>query len=99
MSSRSLAYLVTSLLAMRFASLLVAASAAAVPAHAFIAWSGNACDGAQGAMVPCDGSCHSFAGRHSFWAQAAQNEVACVSMWSSTNCQGARFNFSNQRYL
>jgi hypothetical protein len=32
------------------------------------AFSGTACDGDVGADVACDGSCHSFSGRHSFKA-------------------------------
>ncbi|EJD34681.1 hypothetical protein AURDEDRAFT_176261 [Auricularia subglabra TFB-10046 SS5] len=84
---------------MRFSSLLVAVAATTVPAQAFIAWSGDACDGDIGNMVPCDGSCHSFAGRHSFWAQASQDQPACVAMYAGTGCTGQRFNFSNQVYL
>ena len=30
-----------------------------------VAFSNNDCDGAMGATVQCDGSCHQFAGRHS----------------------------------
>ncbi|KAJ7852549.1 hypothetical protein B0H13DRAFT_1643347 [Mycena leptocephala] len=33
---------------------------------AIIAWSGDHCDGDEGGNAPCDGSCISFDGRHSF---------------------------------
>ncbi|EJD44465.1 hypothetical protein AURDEDRAFT_166556 [Auricularia subglabra TFB-10046 SS5] len=80
---------------MRLTSLVsVATLVAAVPAYAVIAWSGDNCNGAQGADVPCDGSCHDFSGRHSF--RAGLGGGACVTMWTSGNCQGQRFNFSNQ---
>ena len=36
-----------------------------------IGFSGNECDGAEGDDVPCDGSCHSFSGRHSFEASVS----------------------------
>ncbi|EJD44450.1 hypothetical protein AURDEDRAFT_166540 [Auricularia subglabra TFB-10046 SS5] len=77
---------------MRLASLSLAALLAAVPAHAFIAWSGNSCDGAQGNTVPCDASCRDFTGRHSFNAQMGGG--SCVSMYTAPGCNGARFNFT-----
>ncbi|EJD48696.1 hypothetical protein AURDEDRAFT_162151 [Auricularia subglabra TFB-10046 SS5] len=76
---------------MRVSALIVAAVALAMPAQAFIAWSGDHCDGDQGNSVPCDGSCHSFAGRHSFIAGFRNR---CVSLYRESNCQGQRFNFS-----
>ena len=39
------------------------------PVNAITAYSGIACDGSAGLNVPCDGSCHSFDGRHSFVSQ------------------------------
>jgi hypothetical protein len=41
-------------------------SAIHAKAQTLAAWSGSTCDSAQGLTVPCDGSCHSFVGRHSF---------------------------------
>ena len=52
---------------MRFTTFLIAVTASLIfPTHGFIAWSGDACDGDQGATAACDGSCGDFAGRHSF---------------------------------
>ncbi|EJD48689.1 hypothetical protein AURDEDRAFT_162144 [Auricularia subglabra TFB-10046 SS5] len=95
---------------MRLRSLVLTAVAVAVPAQAFTAWSGDHCNGDKGAKVACDGACHSFAaGRHSFNADfnvGLQSLAAfrlrmsysmlnrCVALWTSTNCQGQRFNYS-----
>ncbi|EJD44453.1 hypothetical protein AURDEDRAFT_166543 [Auricularia subglabra TFB-10046 SS5] len=78
---------------MRLTAFVALALSAALPAHAFIAWSGDACNGAQGADVACDGGCHSFSGRHSF---VAGNGNHCVAFFSSSGCNGQRFNFTNQ---
>ena len=53
---------------MRFAATLLAAVLLALQVHAqsLIAFSGDACDGGEGADVPCDGTCFDFTGRHSF---------------------------------
>ncbi|EJD44459.1 hypothetical protein AURDEDRAFT_166548 [Auricularia subglabra TFB-10046 SS5] len=78
---------------MRFTAFVALAIAAALPANAFIAWSGDACNGAQGNNVPCDGSCHAFGGRHSFVAGDGNH---CVAMFRNGGCTGQRFNFTNQ---
>ena len=53
---------------MRFTLALVAAALFAlnVAAQDVIAWSGDSCNGDEGADVPCSGECISFDGRHSF---------------------------------
>ncbi|EJD44432.1 hypothetical protein AURDEDRAFT_166521 [Auricularia subglabra TFB-10046 SS5] len=48
---------------MRFAYFALAALV--VPAQAFIAWSGDHCDGSKGNDVACDDRCRQFATRHS----------------------------------
>ncbi|EJD36671.1 hypothetical protein AURDEDRAFT_174269 [Auricularia subglabra TFB-10046 SS5] len=79
---------------MHFATFIVAAVlAAGLPAQAFIAWSGDACDGDQGADVACDGSCFPFGGRHSFVAGDGNH---CVALFRDGDCVGQRFNFTNQ---
>ncbi|KAJ6558268.1 hypothetical protein B0H19DRAFT_946280, partial [Mycena capillaripes] len=46
---------------------LVAAALCAVQVTAdLVAWSGNACNGAEGVNIICDGTCFDFTGRHSF---------------------------------
>ncbi|EJD39143.1 hypothetical protein AURDEDRAFT_171728 [Auricularia subglabra TFB-10046 SS5] len=79
------------LLSTRVTSLVLATIVVAVPAQAFTAWSGDHCNGDKGATVACDGACRSFAGRHSF---NADYNNRCVSLWTSTNCQGQRFNYT-----
>ncbi|EJD45866.1 hypothetical protein AURDEDRAFT_164924 [Auricularia subglabra TFB-10046 SS5] len=75
---------------MRFLAVALALPAA----RAFTAFSGDFCNGAQGANVPCDGTCHSFAGRHSFDTAL---DGACVSVWTASGCVGKRFNLPDQR--
>ncbi|EJD44485.1 hypothetical protein AURDEDRAFT_166581 [Auricularia subglabra TFB-10046 SS5] len=74
----------------------LAALLAASPATAFIAWSGWACDGPEGADVPCNGACVGFGGRHSFIADVP-NFPHCVALYVGRNCDGQRFNFTNQQ--
>ena len=51
---------------MRYFAFVLAALYAANVQAGITAFSGVACDGSAGLNVPCDGSCHSFEGRHSF---------------------------------
>ncbi|EJD45116.1 hypothetical protein AURDEDRAFT_165657 [Auricularia subglabra TFB-10046 SS5] len=81
---------------MHFASFAVFALLTAVPTNAFIAWSGDACNGDQGDTVSCDGTCFPFGGRHSFKAGTA-GASHCVSFWVNSGCTGQRFNFTNQQ--
>ncbi|EJD34661.1 hypothetical protein AURDEDRAFT_176296 [Auricularia subglabra TFB-10046 SS5] len=81
---------------MHFASFAVLALLATVPTNAFIAWSGDACNGAQGATVACDGTCFSFSGRHSFRA-GTPGASHCVALFVNSGCSGQRFNFTNQQ--
>ncbi|KAJ7263128.1 hypothetical protein B0H12DRAFT_1012467 [Mycena haematopus] len=57
----------------------------------FVAFSGNDCDGDQGANVACDGSCHSFDGRHSFELFVTGSH--CVTMFEDDGCVGETFQF------
>ncbi|EJD44449.1 hypothetical protein AURDEDRAFT_166539 [Auricularia subglabra TFB-10046 SS5] len=77
---------------MQFTSFALAAVLAAVPAQAFIAWSGDHCDGPQGNNVNLDGSCRSFGGRHSFNA----GSESCIKFYELGNCSGQRFTYENQ---
>lgn len=43
------------------------------------AFSGTACDGDVGADVACDGSCHSFSGRHSFEASFGGTSIELLN--------------------
>ncbi|KAI0788031.1 hypothetical protein C8Q74DRAFT_1166719, partial [Fomes fomentarius] len=52
------------------------------------AFSGNACDGSVGNNVPCDGSCHSFDGRHSLVIDG-DSSTHCVTMWEVAGCPSA----------
>ena len=45
--------------------------ALALGAHGFVAFSGNACNGAVGGDVSCDGTCFPFGGRQSFTVRLA----------------------------
>ncbi|EJD44477.1 hypothetical protein AURDEDRAFT_166568 [Auricularia subglabra TFB-10046 SS5] len=76
--------------------LALAALLAASPATAFIAWSGSACNGDEGANVPCNGVCEPFCGRHSFIADVP-GVTHCVAFYVGGNCDGQRFNFTNQQ--
>ncbi|EJD46428.1 hypothetical protein AURDEDRAFT_164662 [Auricularia subglabra TFB-10046 SS5] len=80
---------------MRFSAstFLVAAALAAIPVHAFTAWSGGACNGGQGADAACNGGCGDFRDRHSFKAGSGTH---CVALYAGTNCGGQRFNFTGQ---
>ncbi|KAK6987439.1 hypothetical protein R3P38DRAFT_3230525 [Favolaschia claudopus] len=82
---------------MRFTSTLIAAVVLALTAKAkaqdFIAWSGNACNGAEGLEVACDGTCFDFSGRHSF---EVINAAGAVTLFSGTGCGGEAFNFGTE---
>ncbi|EJD46849.1 hypothetical protein AURDEDRAFT_163913 [Auricularia subglabra TFB-10046 SS5] len=82
---------------MQFLSFALAALLT-VPAHAFIAWSGTACNDAVGDNVACDGSCVPFHDRHSFIADTDGSfGVHCVAFYVDPDCSGQRFNFTEQR--
>ncbi|EJD47119.1 hypothetical protein AURDEDRAFT_113473, partial [Auricularia subglabra TFB-10046 SS5] len=82
---------------MYFATFALAALFAAVPAKAFTAWSGDACNGARGNDVACNGACIDFSGRHSFVANSAgQSGTHCVAFYVDGGCNGQRFNFTGQ---
>ncbi|KAJ6470956.1 hypothetical protein C8R45DRAFT_836621 [Mycena sanguinolenta] len=56
-----------------------------------IAWSGDACNGDEGNNVPCDGSCRSFDGRHSF--EVVTGGTHCVTLFEDDGCVGQTFQF------
>lgn len=53
------------------AAAALATLALALGAHGFVAFSGNACNGAVGGDVFCDGTCFPFGGRQSFIVRLA----------------------------
>ncbi|KAJ7252299.1 hypothetical protein C8J57DRAFT_1238181 [Mycena rebaudengoi] len=61
-------------------------SAIQVNAQTLAAWTGSACNGDQGLTVPCDGSCHSFVGRHSF--EVFGTNSALVHFFVNAGCVG-----------
>ncbi|KAJ7263127.1 hypothetical protein B0H12DRAFT_1230978 [Mycena haematopus] len=70
-----------------------------------IAWSGNSCNGDEGANVACNGACIAFDGRHSFevrltrlFLQTHNPQVVtggshCVVMFEDDGCVGETFQF------
>ncbi|EJD45115.1 hypothetical protein AURDEDRAFT_165656 [Auricularia subglabra TFB-10046 SS5] len=80
---------------MRFVSFSLLTLLAVTPTNAFIAWSGDARDGAQGDNLPCDGTCFAFSGRHSFRV-GTPGVAHCVAFYVNSGCVGQRFNFTNQ---
>ncbi|KAF9552354.1 hypothetical protein CPC08DRAFT_674203 [Agrocybe pediades] len=54
-------------------------------ADTIVAFNGNECDGDEGATVPCDGSCHQFAGRHSVFINGGSQH--CVTYFENNACQ------------
>ncbi|KAJ6470953.1 hypothetical protein C8R45DRAFT_1014967 [Mycena sanguinolenta] len=76
-----------------FTASLIAAVlfAATVVKGDFVAFSGETCDGDEGNNVPCDGSCHSFDGRHSF--EVVADGTHCVAMFEDDGCVGQIFEF------
>ncbi|KAJ7581604.1 hypothetical protein C8J56DRAFT_793202 [Mycena floridula] len=59
-----------------------------------VAFSGDSCDGNEGNDAPCDGSCISFSGRHSFEVTASSNR--CVTLFQNGGCTGESFNFGSE---
>ncbi|KAF9564507.1 hypothetical protein CPC08DRAFT_660352 [Agrocybe pediades] len=53
-------------------------------ADTIVAFNGNSCDGAAGATVQCDGSCHQFAGRHSVRINGGSQH--CVTFFENNSC-------------
>ncbi|KAK7017152.1 hypothetical protein R3P38DRAFT_3320552 [Favolaschia claudopus] len=80
---------------MRFTFTVIAAVVLALNAKAqdFIAWSGNACNGAEGLEVACDGTCFDFSGRHSF---EVLNAFGTVTLYSGRSCTGKTFYFGTE---
>ncbi|KAJ4472227.1 hypothetical protein J3R30DRAFT_1055860 [Lentinula aciculospora] len=76
-----------------FAAVVLFSSLTNVAAD-IIAWSGNACDGDEGANVACDGSCHSFVNRHSF--EVVASGTHCVTFFEGDGCTGEPFLFSGE---
>ncbi|KAE9393494.1 hypothetical protein BT96DRAFT_829184, partial [Gymnopus androsaceus JB14] len=74
-----------------FTALYMIANSAA---QDFIAWSGTTCDGSEGNNVLCDGSCHSFANRHSFEIAIPDAEF-CTTFFEDANCGGESFLFED----
>ncbi|KAJ7200937.1 hypothetical protein B0H12DRAFT_1036565 [Mycena haematopus] len=54
-----------------------------------IAWSGNTCDGGEGANITCDGTCIAFDGRHSF--EVVTGGSHCVVLFEDDGCLGETF--------
>ncbi|KAJ7581915.1 hypothetical protein C8J56DRAFT_958517 [Mycena floridula] len=76
-------------------SVLVAVFFAALGVNAdIIAWSGDACNGAEGLNVACNGGCIAFDGRHSFEVVSGRNE--CVVLFEGDGCTGEAFNFGSE---
>ncbi|KAJ7460072.1 hypothetical protein B0H11DRAFT_166559 [Mycena galericulata] len=65
-----------------------------VTAQDFQAFSGNTCNGNAGGMVACDGTCHSFSGRHSF--EILNSNAALVAFFEGTGCSGESFDFGSE---
>ncbi|KAJ4472226.1 hypothetical protein J3R30DRAFT_3685686 [Lentinula aciculospora] len=76
-----------------FAAIMLISSSTNVAAD-IIAWSGVDCDGDEGANVACDGSCHSFEGRHSF--EVVASGTHCVTFFEGDGCTGEPFLFSGE---
>ncbi|EJD36888.1 hypothetical protein AURDEDRAFT_174058 [Auricularia subglabra TFB-10046 SS5] len=82
---------------MRVASLIVAAVAAAIPTHAFIAWSGSHCDGDKGATAEV---ARGETGCVSMWTSTGcigqrfnftnQQYMQCTNVNTGTNIQSFR---------
>ncbi|KAJ6613040.1 hypothetical protein B0H10DRAFT_1781437 [Mycena sp. CBHHK59/15] len=58
-----------------------------VTAQSFLTFNDNDCDGTQGLVVACDGTCFDFTGEHSF-------EVGDITFFKGANCTRESFNFS-----
>ncbi|KAF7346635.1 hypothetical protein MSAN_01801000 [Mycena sanguinolenta] len=59
-------------------------------AQSFVAWSGSACDGDEGDVVACDGTCFPFGGRHSYEVLGTS---ATVALFVDGGCTGEQFTF------
>ncbi|KAJ7587744.1 hypothetical protein C8J56DRAFT_786531 [Mycena floridula] len=57
-------------------------------------FSGDACTGARGLNVACNGGCIAFNGRHSFEVVSGRNE--CVVLFEGEGCTGEAFNFGSE---
>ncbi|KAJ7589886.1 hypothetical protein C8J56DRAFT_783497 [Mycena floridula] len=76
-----------------FSTVFIAVLLAALNVNAdIVGFSGDACNGDKGGNVACDGSCHSFTGRHSFKA----NGKHCVTMFEGASCAGEHFFFNGE---
>ncbi|KAF7336435.1 hypothetical protein MSAN_02297500 [Mycena sanguinolenta] len=61
-----------------------------VNAQSLIAFSGNDCNGDAGIIVPCDGTCFDFTGRHSYEILGSS---ATVELFEDADCSGEEFTF------
>ncbi|KAJ7587045.1 hypothetical protein C8J56DRAFT_1083219 [Mycena floridula] len=69
-----------------FAAVLVTLK---VNAQDIIVFSGDQCDDPLGGEAPCDGSCISFSGRHSY--EITGSSDACVTLFVGDGCTGQSF--------
>ncbi|KAJ3817912.1 hypothetical protein EV361DRAFT_813241 [Lentinula raphanica] len=82
----------TSLASTVFAAIMLISSSKVVAD--FIAWSGDSCDGSEGLNEPCDNSCGSFDGRHSF--EVIIGGSHCVTFYEDDGCTGEAFLFEGE---
>ncbi|KAJ7695835.1 hypothetical protein B0H14DRAFT_2418642 [Mycena olivaceomarginata] len=77
---------------MRFTISLLAAVLLAIQVNAqqFTAWTGTTCDGSEGAIAACDGTCGDFSGRHSF---EVLGSAGIVTFFEGGGCTGKDFVF------
>ncbi|KAJ7453040.1 hypothetical protein B0H11DRAFT_2288463 [Mycena galericulata] len=82
---------------MRFTLSLLSAVVLAleVTAQSFLAFNGNDCDGTQGLVVACDGTCFDFTGEHSF--EILNSEAGDVTFFEGADCTGDSFNFGAEQ--
>ncbi|KAJ7587709.1 hypothetical protein C8J56DRAFT_786598 [Mycena floridula] len=59
-----------------------------------VAFSGDACSGARGLNITCNGGCIAFDGRHSLEVVSGHNE--CVILFEGEGCTGEAFNFGSE---
>ncbi|KAJ7612648.1 hypothetical protein FB45DRAFT_759813 [Roridomyces roridus] len=71
----------------------VLALASYASAQTFVAFSGDTCNGDEGADVVCNGDCGSFSGRHSFHVLGSS---ASVLLFEGDGCTGEGFNFGTE---
>ncbi|EJD37760.1 hypothetical protein AURDEDRAFT_173141 [Auricularia subglabra TFB-10046 SS5] len=80
---------------MRFASFAPLVLFIVVQTNAVTTWSGDACDSKDAEDFPCNGTCFSFVGRHSFIA-GSPGDPECVAFYVDEDCNGESFAFKDQ---